>query len=484
MRTSLFVFMIVAVAAPVAAAQAPDSAMVVAVRRHVAVLAHDSLRGRATPSPGLESAARYAAGQLRRAGARPAGDSGTFIQRYAIVRTRLVAESSTVELIGGNGARYRLGHEADWIRSSVPVRGPITGQAFLLTGTPDSAAPFAGHAVRGGVIVHLAPMTAEGAADTPDWLFAAAARAHVGAWIEVVDRDDERWRELIGRIAEPRVVVPGMAGVWPFPIVEMRDGTIGAWLAEAGIPHAGVRPIPQLRPALARLDGLTVRVRLRERVLSRRSAPNVVARIPGRDSTRGAVILAAHLDGLGIGPALGDDSIYNGADDNASGVAAVIEAARRLVADRAAGPVVIALFSGTETEAWGSRYYLGRPVVPLTATRAFINVEAVGRNLHDTVAVIGGEQSGLDATVAGLRPAAAAFGLTIARDPWPSHRLWTLGDHAIFRERGIPALYLFNGRHPDQHRPGDDAPKVDPGTIARVAQLTALLARQLADTIP
>ena len=461
-------------------AQTVDTVAVSAVRRHISVLAHDSLRGRGTPSRGLESAARYVGRQLMRSGLRPLGDSGGFVQRYRILRTRLDADSSVVEVRGPVDATFRLGHQVDWLPVSEPVTQPIAGPAFLLSGLPDSAAPFAGLDIRGAVVIHLAQMDGE-RVEIPDWLLEAADRAGVGAWILVVDRSDERWRTRIARIAEPRTVVPGQPGVRRFPVLEMRDHSMGELLAELGVPHAGVRPVPRVTPAFQPLAGATVRIRLRERILSRRSAPNVLALVPGADSAAPVVLVAAHLDGLGVGPVLGSDSIYNGADDNASGVAAALEAARLLAAGPPPpAPVVFAFFSGTEQLLLGSSYYLGHPAVPLSRTAAMVNVEAVGRNLRDSLAVVGAAQSGLTRTIDALQPAAAALGLTLVPDPWPSRRFWLLGDHGRFRERGVPILYLFNGQHGDLHHPGDESRKIAFAAVARIARFVALVAGRLA----
>lgn len=483
MPSLLLILAALAIGRP-AAAQTDDSVVVRAVRRHISVLAHDSLRGRGTPSRGLESAARYVVRQLTRSGLRPLGDSGSFVQRYRIIRTRLDADSSFVDVDGPVRASFRLGRQVDWLRVSEPVTGPIAGPAFLLSGLPDSAAPFAGHDVRGAVVIHLAQMDGERVA-IPDWLLEAAERAGVAAWILVVDRSDERWRALTALIAEPRMVVPGQPGVRRFPVLEMRDRSMGVLLTELGISHAGVRPVPRITPALQPLVGTTVRVTLRERILSRRSAPNVLGLVPGADSAAPAVLVAAHLDALGVGPAIGSDSVYNGADDNASGVAAALEAARLLAAGPPpAAPVVFAFFSGTEQRLLGADFYLGHPAVPLSRTAAMVNVEAVGRNLPDSLAVVGAAPSGLTGTIDALRPAAAAMGLTVVPDPWPSRRLWLLGDHGRFRERGVPILYLFNGQHGDLHRPGDESRKVAFAAVARIARFLALVAVRLGAPLP
>ena len=461
-----------------------DSSAVAEVRRHVTILAHDSLRGRATPSRGLDAAAGYVARVLRGAGLQPRGEGGTFLQRYHVIRSRMDPDSSFVELHGRAHATFQLGQAFDWVPVSLPATGAISGPAFVLSALPDSSDPFAGFDVRGGVVIHLVQMDGD-RVQAPDWLFAAAAHAGVAAWILVVDRPDEWWRTLLAGAGEPRTVVPGMPGVWPFPVLEMRDRTMGNLLAEIGVPHAGVRPVPRVTPAVVRIDGLTVAVRLRERILSDRTAPNVLGLVPGADSSGAAVVIAAHLDGLGIGKAIAGDSIYNGADDNASGVAAALLAARLLAeGPPPARPVLFAFFSGTESGLMGSAYYLGHPAVPLAGTVAFVNVEAVGRNLPDSLAVIGDDHSDLSAPVNAARPAAAALGLTVVGDPWPRQRYWLLGDQGRFGAREVPTLYLFNGPHGDMHHPSDESDKIDFPAVARAGSYLPALARQLAASLP
>lgn len=466
-------------AAPSPTPQVPDS-VVAEVRRHVAVLAHDSLGGRGTPSPGLDAAARYVARELERAGLRRRGDDGTFVQRYHVVRSRMQPDSSFVALRGRAEATFRLGQAVDWVPVSEPVAGPISGPAFLLSGLPDSTSPFAGRDVRGAVVIHLVQMDGDRVV-TPDWLFAAGAGAGVAAWILVVDRPDAWWRTLLAGAGETRTVVLGMPGVWPFPVLEMRDRTMGELLAELGVAHAGIRPVPAMHPALARLEGLTVDVQLREQILSDQSAPNLLAEVPGTDTTAPTTVIAAHLDGLGIGPAIAGDSIYNGADDNAAGVAAALVAARLLgQGPPPARPVLFAFFSGSETGLQGGSYYLSHPAVPLSRTVAFVNVEAVGRNLTDSLAVIEHHPPSPAPWATVTRPAAAALGLTLVADPWPRQRYWLLGDHGLFGARGVPALYLFNGPHGDMHRPSDESDKIHYPSVARTAAYLAALARALA----
>src|SRR5574341_59107 len=467
-------------------AQALDSITPPTMRRHIMRLAADSMRGRATPSPQLEQAARYAAGLFRRAGLVPLGDGGTYLQRYPIWTTRLVPESSTVELLGPASGRWRLGQDVDWLRGTEVSPPELVGPAVVLTGIPDSTRPFGNLDVRGAIVIHLAPMTATGGAEAPFWLFRAAERAGVIGWIQVVQRDSADWQTLLSRIRQPRILLSRSRDVLPFPVLEMRDESIGRFLAELGIEEAGVRPLPAPPPAARLLRDYAVRFRLRERVLTRRSAPNVIGLLPGADTTqRGYVLVTAHLDGLGVGPRIGGDSVYNGADDDATGTAAVLEAARALArggSPRPARGIVFALFSGTERELWGSAYYLTHPPVPLAQTSAVIDVEAIGRNLKDSVSVgHGPTPTALTGAVERVAQAhSAELGLTIVSDVQPKLRLWLEGDHAAFFERGIPILYLHNGLHGDLHRPGDEPQKIQFESTARIGRFLALLAHEVA----
>lgn len=486
--------LLAATAAPAAlkdvASQTPDSITPEAIQRHVTRLAADSMRGRATPSRQLEQAARYAAAQFRRAGLIPLGDSGTFLQRYRILTTRLIPESSTVRISGPTSITWQLGRDVDWLRGSELRPGTISGPVVVLTGLPDSTDPFGGLDLRGAVIVHLAGVTPSGGIEAPVWLFKAAGRAGVVGWIQVVQRDSADFHRLMGVIRQPRTFVPGSRDVIPFPVVEMLDETIGRFLAEAGVPQAGLRPLPRPLPRPWRLMDYTIRLRLVERVQSRRSAANVVALLPGSDSAQtGYLLLTAHYDGLGVGKVIGGDSIYNGADDDASGVAAILEAARVLArGPRAWGgrSIVFALFSGTEQALWGSSYYVARPPVPLGQTIGVINVESVGRNLKDSLAVIRGPAPTPleDAVDRAARAHAAELGLTVVHDPHPGMRLWLQGDHAVFFAAGIPILYLHNGLHGDLHQPRDEPDRIDFSSTARIARFLTLLAREAAAPTP
>jgi hypothetical protein len=208
---------------------------------------------------------------------------------------------------------------------------------------------------------------------------------------------------------------------------------------------------------------------------------NLVGVIRGSDPTlrNQAVVLGAHFDHLGIGRAVGGDSIYNGADDDASGVATVLAAARALAQAPPRRTVIILLTSGEEFGILGTQWYLERPAVPLHMTVADLQVEMVGRPDTlvgaDTLWLTGFERSTMGEALSGA-------GLPITADPRPEFRFFERSDNIVFALRGIPAHTLSSfGLHTDYHQPSDEVDRIDFDHLARAAELVARATRVLAD---
>ncbi|HEY6854331.1 MAG TPA: M28 family peptidase [Gemmatimonadales bacterium] len=463
-------------------AQTSDSITAADVRRRIAWLASDALRGRGTPSAGLEQAARYAAAEFRRLGLRPAGDSG-YLQRYTLVRSQFVAESSTVSILGPAPRRWRVGRDAYWLPSSGVAAREISGHPVVLVGVPsDSLHAFTGTDVRGAVLIQLADDRPD-RPGTPMWLLRAAANAGAVAAILVRNLPPEQFRASMADLATPRLVRPGAESFAPFPVLQMQDATLGAYLAEIGIAAAGNRPVPDTVERIV-IPETTVRLHLVERVLARRTAPNILAVLPGSDSAAGTeyVTLGAHIDALGVGRKLGGDSIYNGADDDASGTAAVLEAAEALAhGPRPRRSVLFALFSGTEHGFWGSEYYVSRPTVPLARIVAFLNVESISRNMPDSLAVLGKTRSWLGAAADSAAARHPELGLTVTGDLWPREDYFAQSDQQMFAQHDVPSLFFFNGVHGALHAPWDDIRVVNVESTTRIIRYLTELTRELAN---
>ena len=213
--------------------------------------------------------------------------------------------------------------------------------------------------------------------------------------------------------------------------------------------------------------------------------PNVIAILPGSDPILRDefVVLSAHFDHVGVGPPLGGDSIYNGADDNASGTTALLEVARALASLPTAPrrSVMFLHVSGEEHGLLGSEWYSENPTVPIDRVIANINVDMIGRNSPDSIVVIGKDYSSLGETVESIGLRHPELGLTVSDDLWPQERFFYRSDHYHFARKEIPALFFFAGVHEDYHRPSDHADLIDADKVARVSRLILYTVRELAN---
>ena len=208
---------------------------------------------------------------------------------------------------------------------------------------------------------------------------------------------------------------------------------------------------------------------------------NVIGVLPGSDpDLRGEyVLVTAHFDHVGIGRPVDSASIYNGADDDASGVVGLIEIARALSAAPPRRTVVFAAMAGEELGLLGTRWYIGHPAVPLASTVAALNLEMIGR--PDTA--IGPGRlwlTGYDRSTMGASLADA--GIAIDPDPRPGQSFYERSDNIAFARIGIPAHTLSSfGLHDDYHSPDDEVERIDFGHLETVIGVAKEAVRILAD---
>ena len=212
-------------------------------------------------------------------------------------------------------------------------------------------------------------------------------------------------------------------------------------------------------------------------------APNVVGAIPGtvRERADSMIVLVAHFDHIGTtSAAAGSDSIFNGADDNASGTAALLEAAR-LIKLRGGLPytVVFAAVSGEESGMAGSRVMLESGRIDATRVVAAINMDMVGRGSASSLTIVAGRRSFLGSLALDVARRNQALGLSPVYDA-PRSTMIRRSDHASFIARGVAAIGLFTGEHPDYHQVTDSADRVDTDKVARVAAYVVQIAERVA----
>ncbi|MGD8320881.1 MAG: M28 family peptidase [Gemmatimonadota bacterium] len=456
----------------------PDAALLSAgatitaqdVASRVGVLADDSMRGRLTGRPELETAASYIAGTLADAGIEPAGTDG-FLQRFDFAYPFLDTTDVVLELAGGDGPALRRGRDYIVIGS---FPGDTSG-VVLWGGAPEATPAAGGLPLTGRVVLYDLPtsrldipdLSALGAAD------GAAYQGRAAAYGFVVP---ETFTEE--RMAE----AAGFTGSWTraVPMFFIREPAADALLAAAGETD-----VAALRAGDPRDLDVSLHVRGTLMQLSF-TPPNVVGVLPGSDPALRDeyVVVSAHYDHIGTGiPDATGDSIANGADDNASGTSAVLEVAEALASLETppARSVLFLLVSGEEEGLLGSFAFIQDPTVPLSSMVADINLDMVGRNDPGEIIGVGSAFTTLGGAATALADSVDALGLQVVPDLVPQEHLFLRSDQLAFVCRQVPALFLNSGLHADYHRPSDELEKLDTDKVARVARLALYLAHLVAD---
>lgn len=473
-------------AAPAGTLSTPEAVATITpqdVYARIEFLASDALRGRDTPSRELEIAARYLMNQHRLFGLQPAGDEGGYLQWYPFPLRRLSAAAAQLEVSGAADVpALQLGRDFFSAGGTLqPVRGPLV---FAGTGT-DAALPAGSQA--GRVLVFLLP-----GGMSRDWRIERnrqrnlAERAGAVAVLHVLDAvwtadsiakyngpAQRPARSLGGQLALPAVMLSGEAAGRIVAAGGMRLDDLRRRGASSGF-----RPVE--------LRGLTGSVALPMESLDQARAPNVVAVLPGSDPAlrNEYVVVSAHMDHVGVGqPDASGDSIYNGADDDASGTTALLEVAQAMaqLRERPRRSIIFLHVSGEEKGLLGSEWFSEHPTVPLGQIVANVNVDMIGRNNPDSVVVIGKTYSTLGETTNRIAAEHPELGLTLSDDLWPEERFFFRSDHYNFARKEIPSIFFFSGVHADYHRPSDEVEKIDTDKAARISRIVFYLVHDIAN---
>ena len=216
------------------------------------------------------------------------------------------------------------------------------------------------------------------------------------------------------------------------------------------------------------------------------SAPNSVGILIGTDPVLRDefIVVSAHMDHVGTNGANVKDSIWNGADDDASGTAGVLALAEAFATAPPRRSIIFLTVSGEEHGLWGSSWFAKHPPVPIAKIVANFNLDMIGRNWKDSIVVVGLEHSDLGGTLFKIAGAHPELGITPMKDPWPQESFFTRSDHYNFASRGVPALFFFNGVHDDYHQPSDSPDKIDAEKESRVVKLIYFVAAAVANATP
>lgn len=474
---------------------------------HVKFLADDNLEGRETGSEGLRKAEAYVVEQLTRAGLQPAGVNG-FYQPVKFVSREIMEKDSSAALVSnGKTEPLVLGEDA-YFNTRVnlapeEIKAPLVFVGYGLQIPETNYDDLAGLDLKGKIVVYLAGSPA----DTPTALSAHYQTA------------GERWKALqragvIGTVGIPNPV--SMDIPWSrmslnraHPSMDLVgsefDETSGLKLALtfnpaqaeklfAGSGHtfAEIADLGKDRKPLPHFPlGVSLKARATLKSTSVESA-NVIAKLPGSDPTLSNqyVVLSAHVDHIGIGEPINGDRIYNGAMDNAAGVAALLDIAASWKAKQAhpRRSILFVFVTAEEKGLLGSKYFAAHPTVPAKSMVADINIDMFLPIVPLKVLKV----QGLTESDLGdrAREAAQTFDVRVQADPQPLRNAFIRSDQYNFIRHGIPAVKLdvgFDPGSPDEkifkewltvryHAPSDDlAQPVDYATAATYEEVTRQL---------
>lgn len=464
------------------------------LRSHVRLLASDALEGRLTGTKGSQQAAEYIADQLKLAGLKPMGDKAGFFQEFEFsAGVNLVTNKNLLALQDSrpSDASVVWQVEKDFRPLSFTVNGEAEGEVVFagyglsVPGkTGEGYDSYAGLDVTNKIVLILryVPEAVE-----------PKRRQELNRYAGL------RYKAMIARTRGARAILvvsgpnspnPGSLAALSFDTSLAGSGIVAASVttsvAEAILAGSG-KNLKTLQSALDKEDPhaeqgfLVSNLKLKiatglERI--KNIDRNVVAFLPpGQEATKtDYVLLGAHYDHLGRGEMNTfarkeeEGQIHNGADDNASGVSALLELASALAEERKQHPqafhrgLVFAFWSGEELGLIGSSHFAEHPAVPLSDVIAYLNFDMVGRLRENKLNMQGVGSSSTWRRLLEKRNVASGFDLVVQEDPYlPT-------DVTALYPKGVPVLNFFTGSHEDYHRPTDDTDTLNYEGLERISK--------------
>ena len=467
LRPLLSVLSVVLLVTPVLAAAQPTRPRITTAELdgHLRFLSSDLLEGRAPATRGGQLAAEYIASQLLAAGVEP-GVNGSYLQSVPI--DVVAADPASIVASASGRSTVALRYPDDvviWAGSATPTsaaRGELVFVGYGAVAPEYEWDDFKGVDVRGKILLVLVndPPAPPGEPS----LFGGKAMTYYGRWtykfeeaarrgaagmliVHTAERAGYPWHTVVGSWAKEQRMLPRDPKV-PEPLGVhgwITDERAAALLRPAGLDLAALRTQAARRDFRPVPTGITVDLHFRNTVQHLRSE-NVVGVVRGRDAKLGTqyVALSAHWDHHGIGPVVNGDSIYNGANDNASGVADLLAIARAAASSpRPKRSLLFAFVTAEESGLLGSAYFAGNPTVPASQIVANLNMDG-GNLLGRTrdLNVLGDAKSSLGPQLAAM---VRADGLRLSADLHPEAGHFYRSDHFSFAKAGIPAVSIGAG---------------------------------------
>jgi hypothetical protein len=493
------------------AAPAEDQVNRERMRADLEFLCSPPIEGRASLTRGADAAAWFLAAEMRKIGLQPASGTG-FLQRFDVVPLRLDPGRSSIQVVQGGAERTFAAGSVFFPEPGRPIdlTLEVVFAGYGITAPELGYDDYAGVDVAGKAVLVFDHEPQEN--DPRSAFHGTGFTLHANLWTKT--RNAERHgAAAILVVTEPvnshraAAPAPGRANAPPqalqrselrVPRFGVAPDVAGALLQPTGRTpaewQAEIERAPS--PSSQALEGIQVRLRAANQDAAAHPSWNVAGLWPGTDpALRGeTVLVTAHYDHLGVQ----NTRLYAGANDNASGVAAMLEVARLLAQRRLPRSVLFVAFGSEEQLMLGSYHYVAHPLRPLDTTIAVLNLDMIGRNEEHTPESLGAYEvtaaasnqlnlvgavfsRDLERLLAREAPA-AGLALSTKFDRDSSMRALFRCDHLPFLQKGVPAVWLFGGFHPGYHEPADTIDRLDFDKMARVVRLTVGSVRALAAT--
>ncbi|UOQ53949.1 M28 family peptidase [Hymenobacter cellulosivorans] len=445
---------------PIAATAPPAFATIKEgeLRQDLFELASDSLRGRRAGTPDELRAAVWVAERARKIGLEPAGDNGTYFQFYQLRRTTVSADTR-IQL---NGQPLRLWQDA-WV--TAPVEAHLNAPVVWLNSMADTT----GRNLRGKVVAMklLSPVPLP-APKMSLWGYRYILAALSKQSAALRTKGVAAILLVANATAEPQL---GFVGH------RYQDGLYQLPSMPVATPAAPVILLRQAAQEYFQLGTATLKADLGMETFEYPSV-NVIARAPGADLAQAKenVLFSGHHDHDGIGTPVAGDSIWNGADDNAT-VSVAMLAIGRAWKKRPGQRSALFVWHGAEERGLlGSRYYAENPTVAKSSIVAVLNGDMIGRNAPDSAALLGSTGPHRNSTplvdmALKANQQFTKFSLDTSWDSPDHPEGWFFrSDHVPYVRAGIPGLFFTTLLHPDYHTPRDEASRIDITKLARMTR--------------
>jgi hypothetical protein len=479
------------------------------MKDYLTLIASDEMEGRDTPSRGLDLTAKYLASQLSRWGLKPAGDAGSYFQRIALRRGKIDAPRTFAEI---NGQAFNYGE--DFLASA--FAGSVSGQLVY---------------VSHGWVIKSKNLDPYQSVEVKDKIVVVNSVAlPKGVTFNELGKQGENFEAprdaAQKRGAKGIIYIPAFAALANWESNRQSSITQGAVFFEKLRPQGASIPAITISPKA--LNALFSNEKINALTAFNRAATNepgesfafnsekqvsftvgvksesvntqnVVAVLEGGDAAlkNEYVALGAHYDHVGVGQPVNGDAIYNGADDDGSGTAAVLALAEAFAkGPRPKRSLLFVWHAGEEKGLWGSEYFTKQPTVPINQIITQLNIDMIGRCRREgdthpqraglakfgEVFVVGSKM--MSAELGELSEAVNRGYLNLSfnykyDDPKDPERVFFRSDHFNYAQQGVPIIFYTDGEHEDYHKPSDTVDKIDFEQMEKIARTVYATAWEL-----